>query len=95
MCTPDPSSKVSRALSGLLGVCDSIKAEAMSFLMGLLELKQLGIFDCLVEGDSSIVVSWGLGNNSGVWSLLPIIHEIRELVVGLSVVLSHISRSQN
>lgn len=41
-----------------LGVCDLIKAEAMGLLMGLRELRKMGLIGCFVEGDSVTVIGW-------------------------------------
>lgn len=48
-----------------------------------------------MEGDSSVVVGWGLGSSEGSWKYAQQIHEIRDLVVALQVELKHVPRSQN
>lgn len=58
---------------------DSTKAEVMGLLMGLREVRDLHMYVTLVEGDSSVVVGWGLGSSSGSWKYSHFIHEIRQL----------------
>lgn len=63
----DHSSKVIRAIYDPLGVCDFISVEVMSLLMGLRELKRLDVSGCMAEGDSEVVISWGLGQGPSSW----------------------------
>lgn len=79
----------------LLGVCNAIKTKAISLLMGLREFDRFRLKGCKVEGDSAVVISWGLGNCIGSWDLVPIIYEIRELISVLSICLFHVDRSWN
>lgn len=72
----DHSDKVVRVISGPLGMCDSTTAEAMGLLFGLRELKQLGIKDCVVEGNSMTVIRWEYGKGDGSWCLAQIVNEI-------------------
>lgn len=67
----------------------------MGFLLGLWELKRLDIKVCMVKRYSSIVISWELGKGSGLWCLSSIMCEIWELVVCLSISLSHVDKRQN
>lgn len=46
---------------GPLGFCNSIKAKSMGLLMCLRELRNIGLIGCLVKGDSSSIVNWGMG----------------------------------
>lgn len=39
----------------------------------------MGIKECLVDGDSVVVISWGLGKGAGSWCLANIVYKIREL----------------
>lgn len=84
-----------RAYCGPLGNCDSIKAEALALLLGLRELRRLGLAQCIVEGDSQTVISWGSGRGDISWHLAPIFYEIRELVLSLNCSLKHVDRCQN
>lgn len=54
-------------ISAPLGCCDSTKTEVLSLFMGLWESHSMVVRGCLVEGDSTVVISWGLGNNVGSW----------------------------
>lgn len=54
---------------GPLGYYDSTKAKLVSLLVGLLNLKSLGLQGCLVEEDSKVGVSWALGLCKGSWQL--------------------------
>lgn len=91
----DHSTKVLRVICGPLGICDSIKAKAMDLLLGLRELKKIGVIDCMVEDDSATIISWGLGKGDGSWCLASIIYEIRELISLLNCSITHVDRSQN
>lgn len=48
----DNNRNMVRVLCGPLGVCDFTKVE----VMGLHELKKMGVRGCLVEGDSATVI---------------------------------------
>lgn len=72
----DHNSNVIRVICGPLGVCDSIKVEVVSLLMGLREMRKLELKNCLVEGDSKVVIGWHNGSGTGSWSLAPISYEI-------------------
>lgn len=48
-----------------------------------------------MEGDSKVVVSWGLGRSDGLWQLAHYIREIRILMRDLDISLNQISRTQN
>lgn len=74
-----------------MGDRDFTYAEAMS----LRELKRSGLHGCVVEGNFEAVISWGMCCGSGSYRLLSILYEVRELVVSLSVSLSHVVRCQN
>lgn len=41
-----------------LGVCDSTKAKAFTLLMGIHELKYMGLTGSFVEGNSLAIVRW-------------------------------------
>lgn len=49
----------------------------------------------MAEGNSSVVVGWGLGYSTGLWKYVHLIHEIRDLVVSLHIALVHVPRSQS
>lgn len=89
------SGKIVRVVFGPSGDCDSTHAKVMGLLIGLRELKNLQLSGVLVAGDSEVIVDWGLGRGLGSWRLLPLLYEIRELVVALSISLSHVDRCQN
>lgn len=59
------NSNVIRVICGPLGVCDAIKAEAVNLLMGLREMRKLDLKNCLVEGDSKVVIGWGSKSSMG------------------------------
>lgn len=81
---------------GPIGLADSTKAEVMGLLWGLREVCSLNLSHALVEGDSAMVVGWGLGHSNCSWKYVHLIHEIMVLVVvSLNVVLSLVPRSQN
>lgn len=69
--------------------------EALNLVMELRELNRLSIHGCVVEGDSKVVISWGMGLGIGSWPLQSILYETRELVISLSTSLVHVSRCQN
>lgn len=91
----DDEGKVCWVIYGPLGDVNSTKAELLSLLYGLRELKALGKHGCLVEGDSKVMVGWDLGLSEGSWALLHYIYEVREIIREIGVVLSHIPRCQN
>ena len=55
-------------------------------------LRDKGIKECLIEGDSSSNVSWGLGKSQGPWLLN---HLVSEVVRELQVDLLQVPRCQN
>lgn len=59
-----------------LGVYDSIKVEVVALVMGLREIEDMEVRGCLVEGDSKVVVQWGLKRSLGSWHLAHPILEI-------------------
>lgn len=67
----------------------------MGLIMGLQDLRKLGASNVIVEGDSKVVISWGLSSSKGYWKYTHFIHEIREIVTSLNVSLIHVPRSQN
>lgn len=89
------SSYIIRSYCGPLGNCDSIKAKAMALLLGLRELRRLGMVQCIVEGDSQTVISWGSGRGDISWRLAPIFYEIQKLVLSMKYSLKHVDRGQN
>lgn len=64
-------------------------------VMGLRKIKEMDVRGCLVEGDSKVVVHWGLGKALGSWHLLHFIHEIRFLVKLLDVSLFFVLHDRN
>lgn len=65
----DYNGNVILAICGPLSVCNSMKAEVFGLLIGLHELKSMGIIGCIVEGDSAVVTGWRLGKGIGSWEL--------------------------
>lgn len=63
--------------------------------MGLWEIHDLNLHGSLVEGDSLVVVGWGLGCFSRYWKHAQVIHEIIDLVRMLNIKLGHVPTSQN
>lgn len=52
----DCNGTIIQAICGPLGVCNSLKAEALGLLFGLHELKPMGVMACCVLGDSNVVI---------------------------------------
>lgn len=65
----DHLGKIIRVIYGPIGVCDSIMIEVMGLHMGLRELKRIGLYRCLGEGDFETVISWGMGQVLGSGSV--------------------------
>lgn len=63
----DENGPIVLTICGPLGEGDSTKAELLSLLYGLREIKKLGRSGCLVEVDSKVVVSWALYTCEGAW----------------------------
>lgn len=80
---------------GLLGVCDWTKAEVMALLMGLRELKKLGLHASLVVGDSATVIGWGKEKGGGSWKLAHLVNEIRDLSLSMEISYAHVPREHN
>lgn len=79
-----------------LGRSDSNHAELVGLLEGLRVIKVKGLNDCIVKGDSRMVISWGVGKTGGFWWLHHVIYcEGMDLIGELHGVLHHILRSQN
>lgn len=57
----------------------------MSLLQGLNIVKEKGLGDCIIEGDSEMVVSWGVRQSWGSWKLINLVWEIRDLIAELQV----------
>lgn len=47
---------------GPIGISDGIFAELMGLLEGVRMLKAKGLKDCIVEGDSLSIITWGSGS---------------------------------
>lgn len=57
----DHNGIICRISCGPLASCNSKKAETLTMLLGLRELKKIGISSCIIEGDSAVVIGWGQG----------------------------------
>lgn len=57
----DSKGEIVRIVAGPIGVGDSTKVEVMGLLMGVSKVHDIHMHVSLVEGDSSVVVGWGLG----------------------------------
>lgn len=93
MC--DYQGNILGAKGGLIGVCDVIHAETMGLLEGLRLAKIKGVSGCIIEGDSTTVISWERGNNFGSWRLHHFYAEIKSLINILKAELVHVPRNQN
>lgn len=67
----------------------------MGLLSSLGVVKDKGPQDCIVEGDSKTVISWGKGECEGSWRLHHFISEIKALTSLHKVTIQHIPRSIN
>lgn len=67
----------------------------LGLLIGLSELKKIGISQACVEGDSKVVIEWRMGSWMGYWKYASFVHEIRDLVASLNISFSQVPRSQN
>lgn len=86
------SSHVICVICGPLAKCESTKAETIGLLMDLQELKKMGAYGTMVEGDSSSVIGWGKGTGEGVWRLANFLNEIHDLSIQLGISYAHIPR---
>lgn len=80
---------------GPIGVVDVLVVELMGLLEALRVLKQKELVDCLMEGDSRMVISWVEGRAKGSWRLLHLIIEAWHILKDRKAYLSHIPRAQN
>jgi len=64
-------------------------------LLRLRELKKIGIFGCAIEGDSTVVVGWGKGEECQSWRMWNLVYEIRKLSSELGCSFSHVPQNQN
>lgn len=55
----------------------------------------LGVRRCLVEGNSKVVVHWGLRWSLGLWHLAHLILEMRNLIKILEISIFHVLREMN
>lgn len=58
-------------------------------------IKRKGLRQCIIEGDSVTVISWGMRSICGVWRLHHFTYDIRILSKELETDLHHIRRFQN
>lgn len=91
----DHQGDIIRVIVGPLGHGDSTKAEVLSLLHGLRELKRIGVSLGCVEGDSKVVIGWYSGLCDGVWKHSHFIQEVKEMVVSFKFSLVHVPRGQN
>lgn len=74
---------------------DVMQAKTMGLLEGLKLARNKGAMGCLIKGDSSTVISWGKGQNYGLWRLKHLISEICCIKRDIMAVLIHVPRVQN
>lgn len=74
---------------------DATQVETMGLLEGLKLAREKGAMGCLIEGDSSMVISLGKGESYGSWRLNHLISEIRCIKRDIVAVLLHVPRVQN
>lgn len=55
----------------------------------------LGVRECIIEGDSLMVISWGKGDKGGSWRLHHHITKIKALILDLGAEFHHVLRAQN
>lgn len=65
----DHNGVISKILSGPLEQCNFTKAETVAMLSGLRELKKKGLYECIIEGDSVVVIGWGQGKECKSWRM--------------------------
>lgn len=80
---------------GPIGYEDSTKVEVMGLIQGLRLIKDKGINNCIIEGDSATMVSWARGHARGPWKLNHLVREFRDFVSLLQVDIYQVPRSQN
>lgn len=61
----DSNGVVIQAYAGPLGSCNALKVEIMGLLMGIRALCNLNASKSLIEGDSTVVIGWVKGIETG------------------------------
>lgn len=74
---------------------DATHAETLGLLEGLKLTRDKGVRDCILEGDSLSIISWGRGDCCGSWRLNHFIDKIKSLIKDLDADLHHVPRNQN
>lgn len=68
-------------------------------MVGLLEslhmIKTKNLYECVVEGDSKTMTSWGNGKSGGSWRVNHFICKTKDIMRNLKVDVRHIPRGQN
>jgi len=80
---------------GPIGNSDAIHVEIGGLLKGVRLIKRKDTKDCIVEGDSFIVITWGRRGDCNLWRMHHYIVEIETLLKEMNVELHHVLRSQN
>lgn len=65
----------------------------MGLLEGLKLVKDKGARECIIKGDSSMVISWGKGPNCVSWRLKHYLSKIKALIKELDAELLHVLRT--
>lgn len=61
----------------------------MSMLMGLRELKRMGVSDCIIEGELAVVIGWGQEKKCNSWQLCNLVYEAHEISSDLGRSFTH------
>lgn len=55
----------------------------------------MGLYECIIEGDSAMIIGWGQGKECKSWRMWNLMYEIQEIAMELRCFFSHIPREQN
>lgn len=67
----------------------------VGLLLGLRMVKSKDLGQCIIEGDSSTIVSWGKRNSQWSWILSHQVQEIRAHIDHMGTEVVHVPRCQN
>ena len=88
----DFSGKIVKNFVGPVNCVDSNRAEMYALLVGCRELRQLGGFMQIIEGDSFSTIQWGFGKSSHPWILADLVEEVQDVSSQLGASFLHIPR---